>query len=79
LPRFEDDDPEEERLIWAGPALASDRLIVVGSDGRALSISPYTGAVLGQIELRDTASLPPVFANETMFVLDDDGDLTAYR
>ena len=79
LPRFENEDDEDDRIIWAGPALASDRLIVVGSDGRALSISPYTGAVLGQIELRDGASLPPVFANKTMFVLDNDGDLTAYR
>ena len=79
LPRFEDEDDEDGRIIWAGPALASDRLILVGSDGRALSLSPYTGAVLGQIELRDGATLAPVFANETMFVLDDDGDLTAYR
>lgn len=79
LPRFEDEDDEDDRIIWAGPALASDRLIVVGSDGRALSISPYTGAVLGQIELGDSATLPPVFASGTMFVLDDGGDLTAYR
>ncbi len=79
LPRFEDEDDEEDRIVWAGPALASDRLILVGTDGRALSLSPYTGTVLGQIELRDGASMPPVFANETMYVLDDDGDLTAYR
>ena len=79
LPRFEDESEQEDRITWAGPVLASDRLILVGSDGRALSISPYTGAVLGQIELGASASLPPVFANETMYVLDDDGDLTAYR
>ena len=79
LPRFEDEDDQDERLIWAGPALASDRLIVVGSHGRALSLSPYTGAVLGQIELRDGTTMPPVFASKTMFVLDNDGDLTAYR
>jgi outer membrane protein assembly factor BamB len=79
LPRFEDEKAEEDRIVWAGPALASDRLIILGSDGRALSISPYTGAVLGQMELRDSATLSPVFANKTMYVLDDDGDLTAYR
>ena len=79
LPRFEDEDDEDDRIIWAGPALASDRLILLGSNGRALSLSPYTGAVLGQIDLRDGTTLAPVFANATMFVLDDDGDLTAYR
>ena len=79
LPRFKDEEEQEDRLIWAGPAVASDRLIVVGSDGRALSLSPYTGAVLGQIELSDGTTLPPVFARKTMFVLGNDGELTAYR
>ncbi len=42
-------------------------------------MSPYSGAVLGKIELRDATSLSPVFANATMYLLDDDGDLSAYR
>ncbi|MEQ9528124.1 MAG: PQQ-binding-like beta-propeller repeat protein [Parvibaculaceae bacterium] len=81
LPRFEDEDDSnpEDRIVWAGPALASDRLILVSSDARALSISPYTGAVLGQIELDGGVTLPPVFAEETMYVLADNGELTAYR
>lgn len=79
LPRFEDEKNRRDRIVWAGPALVSDRLILVGSTGEALSVSPYSGAVLGRIELRDPSSLSPVFANATMYVLDDDGDLTAYR
>jgi outer membrane protein assembly factor BamB len=80
LQRFRDDeDRKSGRLVWAGPALASDRLILVGSNEQALAISPYTGAVLGSIELRAPSSMPPVFANSTMYLLDDDGQLSAYR
>jgi len=79
LPRFEDESDSTGRIVWAGPALASDRLILVGSNSQALSLSPYSGAVLGRVDLRASSSLAPVFANSSMYVLDDDGDLSAYR
>ena len=79
LPRFEDEEARKGRIVWAGPALASDRLLLVSSNGEALSVSPYSGAVLGRIELRSASSQSPVFAGGTMYLLDDDGDLSAYR
>jgi outer membrane protein assembly factor BamB len=79
LPRFKDEEDRKGRIVWAGPALASDRLIVVGSNEQALSLSPYSGDVLSRLELAAGATLPPVFANSTMYLLNDDGDLTAYR
>ena len=79
LPRFEDEKARKGRIVWAGPALVSDRLILVSSNSEALSISPYSGAVLGKIELDEPSSLSPVFANASMYLLDDDGDLSAYR
>jgi hypothetical protein len=59
--------------------LASDRLIVVGSHEEALSLSPYTGEVLSRLKLSAPATLPPVFADQTMYLQNDDGDLAAYR
>jgi hypothetical protein len=59
--------------------IASDRVIVVGSNEQALSLSPYSGAVLGRLDLDSPATLPPVLANGTMYLLNDDGDLVAYR
>ncbi len=79
LPRFEDEKARKGRIVWAGPALVSDRLILVSSNSEALSVSPYSGAVLGKIELAEPSSLSPVFANASMYLLDDDGDLSAYR
>jgi len=67
------------RIIWTGPVLASDRLLLAGSHGYALSISPYTGKVLGYASLPDGVTVPPVAAGGTVYFLTDGGDLEAYR
>ncbi len=79
LQRFENEKDKKGRIVWAGPALASDRLIVVGSHEEALAVSPYTGDVLSRLKLASSAMLAPVFANSTMYLLNDKGDLAAYR
>ena len=41
---IENPKKKKDPICWAGPVLGGDRLIVVGSNGEALSVSPYTGA-----------------------------------
>jgi outer membrane protein assembly factor BamB len=73
------DDPESARIFWAGPVLAGDRLILAGSTGEAISLSPYTGEILGRLRLPGPVSLPPVVADGTLYLLTNGGDLLAYR
>ncbi len=79
LRRFEDEDDQEDRIIWTGPSLASDRILLFNSFEQALSLSPYNGDVLGEMKLPAPVTISPVFANSTMYVFDDAGDLLAYR
>ena len=80
LERLRDpDDPESARVFWAGPVLAGDRLILAGSTGEAVSVSPYTGEILGRLRLPGPVALPPVVADGTLYLLTNDGDLLAYR
>lgn len=79
LPAYEDEEDLEDPILWHGPVLAGDRLIVTGSNGEVLSVSPFTGDVLGRIELPAPAQLPPVVAAETLYFLSDDADLLALR
>jgi outer membrane protein assembly factor BamB len=79
LPRWENPDDLTDPIVWTGPVLASDRLIVGSSDGYAYAVSPYTGKVLGRIELPDPMASAPVVANGTIYFLTTDGDLVAYR
>ncbi len=66
-------------VVWSGPVLAGDKLILVSSMGRAISVSPYTGEVLGQIKLSAPADVPPVVANGTVYILTQNARVTALR
>jgi len=79
LPRWEDEEDRKGNLTWSTPILASNRLIVAGSNGEAYSISPYTGEILGKVEMPDKITVAPLAANGTLFFLSDGADLVAYR
>ena len=79
LPRFEDSKDRENPIFWNGPILLSDRLVILGSNGDALAVSPYSGRMLGKIQLPHGVRVSPVVANGTLFVLTDDGTLIALR
>jgi len=79
LPQFEDEAAKEDRIYWSGPVLVSDRLLVTGSSGLAIALSPYDGNILGKQELPDSSHLPPVVANETVYILSDDARLIALK
>jgi outer membrane protein assembly factor BamB len=79
LPSFQNERKKKDRMIWAGPVLGSDRLIVLSSTGDAISISPYTGEPLGREEMSAGGYTAPVIADNSLYVLTDDANLAAYR
>ncbi len=80
LPHYEDPEKKKHTLTWYGPLLVEDRLIVTGTSEDALSISPYTGEILGHIGLSSAAApLVPVVADGTVLVVTDNGRLLALR
>ncbi|HUO99205.1 MAG TPA: PQQ-binding-like beta-propeller repeat protein [Rhizomicrobium sp.] len=80
LPRWTDpEDTTSDPIVWSGPVLVSDRLVVVSSSGYAESISPYTGQLLSRMEIPDKAFIAPVVANDTLYILTNDADLVALK
>ena len=79
LPKYSDPPDNTQSILWQGPILAGDRLILTGTDGHALAVSPYTGKLLGQIDLPSETHLPPIVAKGTVYILSDNADLTALR
>jgi outer membrane protein assembly factor BamB len=79
LARWLDPEKRQDIIVWMGPVLLSDRLVVVSSRGVALSVSPYTGEPLGQITLPDGVAVAPVVANGAMYLLTQDAELLAFR
>lgn len=79
LPRWDNPEKKSGAIEWFGPVLASDRLILASSSKRLVTMSPYTGALISEVRLGAPAYLPPIVADRTLFVLTDDGKLTAFR
>lgn len=79
LPPFEDMEDREDPIQYTGPVLVGDRLLVGSSDGFVYSISPYTGELLGHIEVGDAVYVSPVVADGSVYILSNDGTLHAYR
>ncbi len=75
LPRFEDDTP----LAFIGPVLAGGRLFLFGSDGRVVEAAPETGKVVTEWDAGSGVRLPPAIAAGVLYVLSEDGTLSAYR
>jgi outer membrane protein assembly factor BamB len=80
LPRvLNPDDPGSTPIVWSGPLLVGDRLLVAGSHGQAITMSPYTGEILGRQELPGPVVVPPVAAAGTVYMVTENAQLLAYR
>ncbi|MFN3387874.1 MAG: PQQ-binding-like beta-propeller repeat protein [Allosphingosinicella sp.] len=79
LPRWRDMKDEKGRVAWTGPVLAGDRLIVANSLGHVSYVSPYDGAIQSTVSTGAPIKLSPVVAGGTMYILHDNGALTAWR
>jgi outer membrane protein assembly factor BamB len=79
MPRWEDPKDHDTAIVWSGPLLVSDRLILVSSGGKAISLSPYTGEMLGRVDIPDGTYIPPVVANGTLYLLTNSAQLVAMR
>lgn len=79
LQKYENMDKGKHPISWSGPILAGNRLIVVGSNGYVVSVSPFTGKLIDSAKAADRLMTAPVIANKTLYVLDDDGNLYAMQ
>lgn len=79
LDTFKNQEKKKGPLFWSGPVLAGDRLWYVNSLGRVYSASVTDGKseLAGYLDAQVT--LAPVVANNTLYILDDTGRITALR
>ncbi len=79
LPQFEDPETKDDPIVWSGPILASDRLLVAGSLGEVYAVSPYTGRIMGKVDMPSGISVPPIIAGGSVYFLADNATLVSYR
>lgn len=73
------DSKKANPVTWFGPVLAGGRLVLTNSLGQIVSASVENGKVGSVIASKAPFTLPPVVSNNTLYVLDQKGRVTAYK
>jgi outer membrane protein assembly factor BamB len=78
LPEFRDNN-KENRIVWTGPLIASDRLVVASSEGDVIALSPQTGETVSELKVGQSILIEPIAAAGKVFVLTDQAQLIAIK
>jgi outer membrane protein assembly factor BamB len=79
LPRYEDMDDRQGIIHWNGPMLAGEQLIVFGSHGDAHMYNPLDGSLINEWDVGSDVLVMPALAQETMYVLGNEGRVKAWK
>ncbi|HKT85153.1 MAG TPA: PQQ-binding-like beta-propeller repeat protein [Novosphingobium sp.] len=79
LKRYRKAKKKKDPVFWVGPVLAGNRLWIANSLGEVSTVDPASGQVTPFTKLKDSVSQAPVVANQTLYILDDSGRITAFR
>ena len=79
LPRWRNEEDKKGPIFWSGPVLAGGNLWAVNSEGHVYRISTGEGSASLFTDLDQPISLAPIVANNTLYILDDSGRITAFR
>lgn len=67
------------RPVWSGPILASNRLVLVNSDGHAVAYDHKTGQEVASLNLGAPAYIAPIAYRGALYVVTDNGQLISIR
>ncbi|WP_375390947.1 PQQ-binding-like beta-propeller repeat protein [uncultured Sphingomonas sp.] len=79
LPHFANEKKKRGPILWYGPVLAGNRLILTNSRGQIAYVSPTDGKLGTVVDGKTPFTLPPIVANATIYTLDQKGRITAYK
>ena len=79
LARWKNAKKKSDPTYWSGPVLAGDRLWTVNSRGEIWAIGAMDGIAKRFGVAGGPVTLAPVVANSTLYVINDDGQITAFR
>ncbi len=79
LPRHEKPKKKKGRIAWAGPVLAGDHLVLVSTHGQLVKVTPDDGTIVATKKIDGGSVVPPIIADEKLFVLTEKGKLIAMK
>jgi outer membrane protein assembly factor BamB len=79
LDRWRNPKSKNGPIFWTGPVLANNRLWIASSRGDVASVDVTNGQVAPFTRLDSPISQAPVVANSTLYILQDNGRISAWR
>ena len=79
LPRYQDPTKKNKPIGWYGPTLAGGRLLLVNSEGRLLNVAVADGKIGASVKAGKGFYLPPVVANNRLYLLDAKGKISTWH
>lgn len=71
-------DPDhKKRVLWTGPIMVGNELLLFSSHGRYVGLSPYTGALLERGKFGEGVNVAPIVANGIVYIIDREADIYA--
>ena len=78
MPRYKNEAKSRGPIFWTGPLLGGEYLYLAGSTKRLIAVNPADGSIVGEQKLPDNPAVPLVAAGGKLFVVTEDGQLTAF-
>lgn len=68
-------EKKNKDVVWFGPLLSTNKLILVSSDGLVLSLSPFSGKILSKIKFDESFLNNPIQVKENIYLISKQGTL----
>ncbi len=79
LQRYRDEKDRKGPIFWTGPVLAGGNLWIASSRGEVWRVSTGEGSAQLFADIDQPVSLPPIVADNYLYLLDDSGTIHAWR
>ncbi|WP_421989631.1 PQQ-binding-like beta-propeller repeat protein [Roseococcus sp.] len=79
LPNYEDEARRRRPIIWSPPVLAGGRILLSSSNRQLLEVDAGSGEIVQRLRLPEGATLQPVVANNSVYLMTDGGAVVALR
>ncbi|WP_240320825.1 PQQ-like beta-propeller repeat protein [Sphingomonas crusticola] len=79
LPRYRDPKKKDKPISWYGPTLAGGRLLVVSDRGQLVNVAVADGKIGTEVKAGKSFYLPPVVANNMLYLIDAKGRISSWR
>lgn len=79
LRRYQHEDSHKGRVAWTGPIMVNSKLILANSMGEVVAINPADGSTASHTDVHQPIFIPPITANDQIYLVSDSAHLIVLR